>query len=70
MTHAPYSLIGDLVIVYGKTTKTACGKRVATDKLVSRAVADCPACREQIAADRAEADRFARLAYELSLEGE
>lgn len=68
MRHAPYALVGDLVIVYGKTTKTACGKRVATDKLVPRPDTDCPACREQIAADQAQARRFAQLAYELSLE--
>lgn len=52
--HAPYALLGDLTIVYAKTTKTACNRRVLTEKLVSRDDTDCPDCQEQIRLDRAE----------------
>lgn len=54
ITHAPYAIIGDLSIVYGKTTKTACGVRRQTRALVSRDSATCPKCIAQIAVDRAE----------------
>jgi hypothetical protein len=51
VNHAPYSIVGEIVIVYGKTTKTACGKRVLSSKLVKRADTDCPDCCKQIEAD-------------------
>lgn len=51
--HAPYALFGDLVLAYGKTTKTACGKRVRTDQLATRDDTTCPDCRRVIAGDRA-----------------
>lgn len=54
MAHAAYALLGDLTIVYGQTTKTACGKRAKTSALVSRDTTDCQGCREQIAADRVQ----------------
>lgn len=52
--HAPYALFGDLVLSYGKTTKTACGKRIRTDRLVTRDATTCPDCRRVIAGDRAK----------------
>lgn len=52
MGHAPYAILGDLNVIYGKTTKTACGRRVATDRLVSRELTDCRECQRQIAIDR------------------
>ena len=52
--HAPYALMfGTVVLAYGKTTKTACGKRRPTDKLVRRDQTDCPDCISAIAADAA-----------------
>lgn len=52
--HAPYALFGDLVLAYGRTTKTACGKRIRTDRLVTRDATTCPDCRRVIAGDRAK----------------
>lgn len=43
-----------------KTTKTACAKRVAANKLVARTETDCPSCQRQIDADNAQEARMAR----------
>ena len=63
--HAPYALLGDLVITYGRTTKTACGKRVQTDRLVSRDDTTCPDCRKVIAHDRTEDAAMRALAEDM-----
>lgn len=60
--HAPYALVGDLVIAFGRTTKSACGKRVQTDRLVSRDDTTCPACQREIEHDRTEAAAMRALA--------
>lgn len=66
--HAPYALLfGSLVLAYGKTTKTACGKRVATDKLVSREETNCPACITAINADSAQLAEIREAAASLSV---
>lgn len=65
--HAPYAIIGDLTVVYGKTTKTACGKRVKTDQLVRRETASCPDCVKRIAQDRAAHQELVRAARELGM---
>lgn len=66
-THAPYAIINDLVIVYGKTTKTACGKRRQTDKLVARGKQSCPDCTKAIERDHAEYAEMEQVARELGL---
>lgn len=66
-THAPYAIIGDLVITYGKTTKTACGKRRLTNSLVSRDDATCIECHAAIELDRAELASMEALAREIGL---
>ncbi len=60
-THAPYAVgaLGDNTKVYGKTTKTACYRRLATEKLVARGEQTCQKCQRQISADRAHAERRA-----------
>ncbi|WP_133259257.1 MULTISPECIES: hypothetical protein [Mycobacterium avium complex (MAC)] len=63
--HAPYALLGDFVLVYGKTTKSACGKRIRTTELVSRDDTTCPGCRRAIASDRTEAAAMRALAEDL-----
>lgn len=63
--HAPYALMGDLILAYGKTTKTACGKRRPTSQLVTRDQTDCTECQVQIIKDRQFADRCRELALEL-----
>ncbi|WP_131810770.1 MULTISPECIES: hypothetical protein [Mycobacterium] len=63
--HAPYALLGDFVLVYGKTTKSACGKRIRTTELVSRNDTTCPDCRRAIASDRTEAAAMRALAEDL-----
>jgi hypothetical protein len=60
--HAPYAVLGDVVIAYGRTTKTACGKRVQTDRLVSRDDTTCPCCRRAVERDRTEAAAMRALA--------
>jgi hypothetical protein len=69
ISHAPYSIINGLVIVYGKTTKTACGKRVATSKLVMRKDTNCPACKAQIARDSQQAQEIIDAARETGYTG-
>lgn len=63
--HAPYAVLGDLALVYGKTTKTACGKRIRTTQLVSRDNTNCPDCRRAITSDRTEAAAMRALAEDL-----
>lgn len=63
--HAPYALLGDFVLVYGKTTKSACGKRIRTTQLVSRDDTTCPDCRRAITSDRTEAAAMRALAEDL-----
>ena len=63
--HAPYALLGDLVLAYGRTTKTACGKRAQTDRLVSRDDTTCPDCRKAIEQDRTEAAAMRALAEDM-----
>jgi ribosomal protein L37AE/L43A len=53
------------VITYGKTTKTACGKRVRTTALVSRDHTNCPDCRRAVAHDRTEAAALRALAEDM-----
>ena len=67
MTHAPYAIINDLVLAWAKTTKTACGRRQVTAKLVSRDEATCPECRAQIERDREEYREMERIAREVGL---
>lgn len=38
-------------LLYGKTTKTACGKRVRTSELAKPLDTDCPGCREVVITD-------------------
>lgn len=38
-------------LLYGKTTKTACGKRVQTTKIVAHMETDCPGCQDVVIAD-------------------
>ena len=63
--HAPYAVLGDLVIAYGRTTKSACGKRVQTDRLISRDETTCPDCRRAIEHDRTEAIAMRALAEDI-----
>lgn len=60
-THAPYAVrnLGDNTKVVGKTTKAACARRVATEKLVPRGEQSCQMCQRMIDADRAHAERRA-----------
>lgn len=68
IVHAPYGLLfGSLVLAYGKTTKTACSKRVATDKLTSREETNCPACITAINADSAQLAEIREAAASLSV---
>jgi hypothetical protein len=67
--HAPYAIIRDLGIYYGKTTKTACGKRRKTSDLVPRSQTKCPDCKAQIALDHKEADKILAAARELGFNG-
>jgi hypothetical protein len=41
-----------------KTTKAACGRRIASSKFVSRDDTNCPGCVRQIQADEAQAARM------------
>lgn len=68
-SHAPYSIINNLVIVYGKTTKTACGKRVATGRLALRGQTDCPDCKAAIARDSDAAQEIIDAAREFGYTG-
>ena len=63
--HAPYAVLGDIVIAYGRTTKTACGKRVQTDRLVRRDETTCLDCRRAVEHDRAEAAAMRALAEDM-----
>lgn len=63
--HAPYAVLGDVVIAYGRTTKTACGKRVLTDRLVRRDNTTCPDCRRAVEHDRTEAAAMRALAEDM-----
>jgi hypothetical protein len=63
--HAPYAVLGDLVIAYGRTTKSACGKRIQTDRLISRDETTCPDCLRAIARDRTEAIAMRALAEDI-----
>lgn len=66
MRHAPYAIAG-IVLVYGKTTKTACGKRIATEKLVRRDQTDCPACRYVVAYDAAVSSHMMQVVKEMQI---
>lgn len=63
--HAPYAVLGDFVLVYGKTTKSACGKRIRTNELVKRDDTNCPNCCRAIKSDRTEAGAMRALAEDL-----
>ena len=66
--HAPYATAG-IVFIYGKTKKTACGKRVATSKLVTRTATNCPECKAAIARDCEQAQQIMDAARELGYSG-
>lgn len=68
VTHAPYAILGEITLTYGKTTKTACARRVTTTALVGRDEATCPDCVIQIQADRAKTGEIREVAKELGLE--
>jgi len=67
MAHAPYAIFGDMVFVYARTTKTACGRRVATIDLTTRDATDCVDCQRRIASDREEFAELERIARELGI---
>lgn len=64
MAHAAYAIAG-IVLAYGKTTKTACGKRVATSALVARDATDCADCQRAIEADARESETLRNAAEEI-----
>lgn len=63
-THTPNTAINahiDEVRAAGtKTTKAACGRRIASNKMVAASNATCEGCHRQLAADAAQAARLAR----------
>lgn len=68
-THAPYAILGEIVLAYGKTIKTACGKRVAVTRTIDRDTTDCPDCQRAIAEDRQRSQDMMRIAHELGWDG-
>lgn len=56
-------------LLYGVTTKTACGKRRKTTELVKPMETDCPACQDTIIADLLTQQEMCNAVHELRRSG-